>query len=57
MPVIPATWEVEIGRLVKVGDRPEQKITKIPISINKLGMLACIHHPHCVGGIGRRITV
>jgi hypothetical protein len=48
---------VEIGRLVKVGDRPEQKITKIPISINKLGMLACIHHPHCVGGIGRRITV
>jgi hypothetical protein len=36
--VIPATLVAEIGRIT-VGDQPEPKVSEIPISTNKLGMV------------------
>jgi hypothetical protein len=39
MPVIPAIWEVEIGRITVQG-QPRQKVSETPlISINKLSIL------------------
>jgi hypothetical protein len=40
MPEIPATWEVEIGRIIVQGQLM-QKVSKTPISINKPGRVAC----------------
>jgi hypothetical protein len=40
MPVIPATWEAEIGR-IEVESQPGQKVIKTPSSINKMGIVVC----------------
>jgi hypothetical protein len=53
--VIPATQEVEIGRIM-VRDNPGQKGSEIPISTHNLGVIACTCHLRYMGGIGRRIV-
>jgi hypothetical protein len=56
MPVIPATQEVEIGK-IEVQGQPMQKVSETPpISMNKPGVVH-ICNPNYVGGIGRKIMV
>jgi hypothetical protein len=51
MPVIPATQEVEIGK-IEVQGQPMQKVSETPpISMNKPGVVH-ICNPNYVGGIG-----
>jgi hypothetical protein len=54
-PIISATLEVKIGRIVVQG-LPGQKVSKIPISTNNLGMFAHACQPSYMGGINRKIT-
>jgi hypothetical protein len=51
----PSTLEVEIRR-IKVLGQPGQKVSRTPISTNKLGMV-CACNPSYMGGTGRRILV
>jgi hypothetical protein len=54
MPVIPATWEAEMGRIT-AGSQPRQNVSETPISTNKLGMVVYSCNPSYARGIGRRI--
>jgi hypothetical protein len=59
MPVIPATWEVEIGRimvLLRVFS-PGKKTKQNFILTKKSGMVVHICNPNKMVGIGRRIVV
>jgi hypothetical protein len=57
MPVILATWEMAIRRIV-VGGQPGQKICEAPISANKkLGMVTHTCHPSYMGSVNMRIEV
>jgi hypothetical protein len=47
MPVIPATWEVEIGRIT-VSGQPRQKVCET-ISTNKLEVVTHICNPSYLG--------
>jgi hypothetical protein len=49
MPMILPTWEAKLGRIV-VQNQPRQKLSKTPISINKLYMVAHTYGPSYVGG-------
>jgi hypothetical protein len=53
MPVISASWEAEIRRII-VQSQPRQED---PISTNKPGMEVCACGPRHTGGIGRRVAV
>jgi hypothetical protein len=44
VPVIPATGEAEMRKIVILGQHM-QKVSKTPISTNKLGMVGCICNP------------
>jgi hypothetical protein len=54
--VIPATWEVENGRIVVWGQL-KQKVIETPISTKKLDVMASNSHPSYMGGVSRRIVV
>jgi hypothetical protein len=53
MPLIPATWEVDI-RKITVLDQPGQKSYHDPIPTNKLGMVVSACHPSYSGDTGKR---
>jgi hypothetical protein len=46
----------KIGRTV-VPDKSRQKVIKISISINKLGVVVCNCNPSCMGNVDRRTLV
>jgi hypothetical protein len=50
MPVIPATWEAEINRIM-VLDQPRQKASKTSTSTKKLDMVTHIFDPSYIGHI------
>jgi hypothetical protein len=53
MPIIPVSWEAEIGKIMVQG-QPEQNFSKIlSISTNMVGMVAHICNPSNEGGISR----
>jgi hypothetical protein len=54
--VIPASWKVEIRR-ISVQGQPRQKVSKTPISTNKLGVVVCVYDPSCARDKGRWIMV
>jgi hypothetical protein len=56
MPVISATWEAEIRRIV-VQDQPGQNISKIPSQQYKPGVVLHSFYPSYTGGIGKTIIV
>jgi hypothetical protein len=49
MPIIPATQETEIERILVQG-QPRQKVLKT-LSINKVGVVACACDPSYMGGL------
>jgi hypothetical protein len=51
-PITPATHEEEIGR-VEVQSQPQEKFGKMPISTNKLGVVACACDSSYIRAIGR----
>jgi hypothetical protein len=53
--VIPATWEVEIWRIVVL--RQLRKVSEIPISTNKSEMVLHAYNPSFTGRTGRKIMV
>jgi hypothetical protein len=56
MSIIPDTLEVEIRRTT-VQSQPEKKVSKTPISINKLNVVAVPVVPAMWEVVGRSITV
>jgi hypothetical protein len=56
MPVIPATWEVDIRRIV-VRDQPGQKVSNSHISNKQAGCVSNVYNPSYEEGCGRKITV
>jgi hypothetical protein len=55
-PIILATWEPEIWRIVVQG-QPGKKVSKNPISTNNLVVVVLTHNINYAGGIGRKIVV
>jgi hypothetical protein len=56
MLVIPATWEVEIRKIV-IHHQARQKVSAPPISTNKPGVVVHRCNLSYAGHMGRRITV
>jgi hypothetical protein len=54
-PVIPATWEAEIRKIV-VQHQPGKKVSETPISTNKPAVVVHTCHPSYTGGIGMKIV-
>jgi hypothetical protein len=54
--IILAAWEVEIQKIVVQG-QPGKKVVKIPISVNKLGMVVYFCNSSYLGSVGRRIAI
>jgi hypothetical protein len=57
MPIIPATLEAEIERIVIQGQTEQKFSKKIPQQMNQLSMVVCVYHSGYTGGISRRIMV
>jgi hypothetical protein len=55
MPIIPATWKVDIGKITVQGQPGHKK--QDPISTNKLSIVVHFCNPSFTGGIDRRISV
>jgi hypothetical protein len=55
-PIIPGTWEVEIGK-IKIHRQPGQEVRDTPISTKDLGMVVQTCHTSYVGGVSRRIML
>jgi hypothetical protein len=51
MSVIPAIWEIEIGRIVVQDQSEGKKLSKTTISTNKLNVVAQACHPSYREGI------
>jgi hypothetical protein len=56
MTLIPATQEVEIGR-IEVQSQPQQSVSQTPISTKKLSMVLNTCHPTYIGSISRKSTI
>jgi hypothetical protein len=53
MPIIPATWEAEIGSHIKISSG---KTVSKTISTNKPCVVVNVYNPNYMGSIVRRIT-
>jgi hypothetical protein len=54
--VIPATHKTEIRKIV-VQNQLKQKVSKIPISTNKLGIMVPSCHPSRTEAVSRKIII
>jgi hypothetical protein len=53
--IIPAIKKEEIGRITVHG-QSRQKVSRTPISINNLSVIAYATHPRYTGDVNRKIT-
>jgi hypothetical protein len=54
--LIPTTQEAEIGRTA-VQSQPRQKVSRGPISANKVGVVVHVFNPSDMKGISKWLTV
>jgi hypothetical protein len=57
MPIILATWEADMGRILVPGQAWQKKSVRPHLDHQKLGMVILTCHPSCIGSINRRIAV